>query len=188
MYLPIAAAVLYISATHFSNSNKTSGGRTRLTLTLLFALSLNFFQYTDGHISGVNAKVHVGQIMDGLGLTPTEIKVSRKAREMELTKIFRLINQPNSSVSLPEGLMPLSLSTGITKMSYFPVGIGNSEYLIVPFTNETLNTVEFSIFGLVPEEDRKKWSEQIMQSINKSYVVIGTYSGTFGYIQVYKKL
>jgi len=187
MYLPIAVTVLYISVLMFFTSSKSPSKRIILTATLIFALSLNFLQYEKGNLHPVNFKIYFGQIADSLGFIPSEVKAAREAREIEFTRIFQSIDPINSGISLPEGLMPLSLSNGMTKMSYFPVGIGQSEYLIVPFTDEKFTSVEFSLYGLVPAKDRKDWSDTILGAIEKSYSKIRTYSGSYGFVGLYKK-
>ena len=187
MYLPIVVTVLYISVLMFFTSSKSPTKRIIFTAALIFALSLNFLQYGKGNLHPVNFKLHFGQIADSLGFIPSEVKATREAREIEFTRIFQSIDPINSGISLPEGLMPLSLSNGMTKMSYFPVGIGQSEYLIVPFTDEKFTSVEFSLYGLVPTKDRKDWSDSILRAIEKSYSKIRTYSGSYGFVGLYKK-
>jgi hypothetical protein len=70
----------------------------------------------------------------------------------------------NSSVDMDESMMPY-FSAKKYKVNYFPVGVGSSQYLIVPFhENYKLN-----LFLYQNEKDADKIKNCLIKKINKSY-------------------
>ena len=83
--------------------------------------------------------------------------------------------------------MPALTRVGFGSIDYFPIGLGNNDVVIVPFTTDEFNVVEISIYGLVPVETRELWSRIILDLVGKSYVEISRGSGYYGNVIAYKK-
>jgi hypothetical protein len=57
----------------------------------------------------------------------------------------------SQSISAPEYLFPGLLRAGFKDINYFPVGLGHSKVLIIPFTSSASLTPDISIYGLMPK-------------------------------------
>ena len=105
----------------------------------------------------------------------------------ELEELFKGIKEDTrKTISAPESFMPVLTSLGFGSIDYFPVGLGSTELVIVPFTDDTFANVEVSFYGLVAMENREKWSKTILDIIGNSYSLISKKSGYFGNIAIYK--
>lgn len=188
MYLPIAAAVILLAVVSLKELPRKSWRNQLVLPVIVLALSSNLTMNSVNKYSLSNITDNLGQLADSFGFIRPDMQVIRAATKIEYLAIFELIEPKSSVLSMPEGFMPAGVHSGFTRIDYFPVGIGQSEYLLVPFIDSEYSQVEFSLFGLVPEKNRAKWSSAILNEINKSYVEFAKYNGTYGFISVYKMI
>ena len=81
--------------------------------------------------------------------------------------------------------MPALVSEGASKIDAFPIGVGSSELVVVPFKDDSFSAIEFSLYGLVPVGDQRAWSFLFMDILGREYVQESKHSGSYGHIAIY---
>jgi hypothetical protein len=133
--------------------------------------------------------LYAKKIADDLGIIPKNVREQREFIKDDFTKVFDSIDEyPRGSINAPEMFMPTLTLEGFGTIDAFPIGIGNRELLVVPFTDVTFQEIEISLYGLVPPANRILWSNAILKGINNSYEFISKSSGTFGHVAIYRKV
>jgi hypothetical protein len=93
-----------------------------------------------------------------------------------------------SRISASEELMPALVSSGRTKVDYFPVGVGHNDYVFASYINGFPDSPDVSIFGAVPTELRPIWSSCIQKVLDSQYQVVGNWRTGGGLISLFKKI
>ena len=125
-------------------------------------------------------------VADALGALPKDVKQARQVQTEERKSLFRDLElKRKAGISSPEGFMPVLVSEGASKVDAFPIGVGSAELVVVPFTDDSFNAIEFSLFGLVPVEDQRDWSALFMNILEREYVQESKHSGSYGHIALF---
>jgi len=190
VYLPI---LLCLSVLAIDTSTSTVKSKKTHTVTTLLALFFSVIGAVSYH--GMNSELSISssirtqaqKVTDTFGSIPGTKYAQRIAMKSELEELFKGIKEDTrKTISAPESFMPVLTSLGFGSIDYFPVGLGSTELVIVPFTDDTFANVEVSFYGLVAMENREKWSKTILDIIGNSYSLISKKSGYFGNIAIYK--
>jgi hypothetical protein len=191
--LPILIALSAISlASDQRKPELTSKKKKSLIYLMCLASILSFLNYnkvTNGAALSLNgSKKMFAKVLDNFGITPTGIRESREISYRPYLNLFNTLPLRNSAspISTPENMMTALLASGQSKFDYFPVGLGVDDYVIVPFVDQSRQEVAFSVYGLVPVMDRKKWSAVYIKLLNSKYTAIASTSGSQGPIVVYR--
>ena len=196
MYLPVilTLSALAIGTAKDNSSMNAPKSKYVISLTVLsFTLGLMAnFNYTNRiypERSVFERSLAYGKTLaDSFGLIPNEVSAQRSiAGNSFLGAVTSLQGHTKESISAPENFMPALTRIGFGSIDYFPIGLGNSDFVVVPFTTDEFNFVEISIYGLVPAENRELWSRTILTSLNESYREISRGSGSYGNVIVYRK-
>jgi hypothetical protein len=125
---------------------------------------------------------------EAFGLIPRDVMKFRNSSLSEFNEILNDLNlKRDIKISAPEQFMPALVTNGLRKIDYFPVGVGEVQTIVVPFTDDGFDVVEVSIYGLVPVESRPIFSEEIKRILANSYVKVWQGSGNFGYLAIYER-
>lgn len=192
IYLPIIFALAIFSVTS-KNKIDQSQSRNRVVFIAVVAFLVSLTYSVTGSFNLDNLSARTNQIgkqaFESFGLIPKDVMQVRSSSQSEFDKILTDLKlNHDSEISAPERFMPAILTNGLRKIEYFPVGVGASDLVVVPFTDSSFEVVEVSIYGLVPIESRPIFSQQIKEILAKSYVKVWQGSGNFGFIAIYEKL
>lgn len=192
IYLPIIFALAIFSVTNKNRINQ-SQSRHKVVFIAAVALLVSLTYSATGIFNLYNLSARTNQIgkqaFESFGLIPKDVMQVRSSSQSEFDTILTDLKlNDDSEISAPEPFMPAIVSDGLRKIEYFPVGVGASDVVVVPFTDSSFEVVEVSIYGLVPVESRPVFSQQIKEILAKSYVKVWQGSGNFGYITIYAKL
>jgi hypothetical protein len=160
----------------------------QITISLLaIFVSLNYIgQPAEAKVSMANAIAMTRHVADALGALPKDVKYARQVQTEERKSLFRDLElKGKAGISSPEGFMPVLVSEGASKVDAFPIGVGSAELVVVPFTDDSFNAIQFSLFGLVPVEDQLAWSALFMNILELEYVQESKHSGSYGHIALY---
>jgi hypothetical protein len=192
LYLPVLAFLLFSKSylpdkfiLNFKNSIQFMYGLSAIAAILV---GLNYVNPPGNFLlKTTNFDSLVRQIGNAFGAMPTGVKDSRDYLKEERMKLLgQKFIEESGEVSAPEGLMPALTEKGIQKVSYFPMGLGLNEIVVVPFTDESYEKIEISLYGLVPEQDRELWSSNLTEILDLKYLRLTTYSGPLGNFAIYK--
>lgn len=191
LYLP--AIIFTVFVKNPKNSNKKTSWKinqhfSQITITLLaLFISLNYIgQAAEAKVSLANVVAMTRHVADALGALPKDVKQARQVQTEERKSLFRDLElKRKAGISSPEGFMPVLVSEGASKVDAFPIGVGSAELVVVPFTDDSFNAIEFSLFGLVPVEDQRDWSALFMNILEREYVQESKHSGSYGHIALF---
>jgi hypothetical protein len=191
LYLPAIIFSLFIKnqktlANRFSQ--QTGDKFPQIVITVLaLIVSLNYIgNATEPRFTKANAITIGRHVADAFGVMPRNVREGREQQTDERTRLFRKIKvEEKNGISSPEGYLPALVSEGVSKVDIFPIGVGVSELIVVPFVDDSFDVVEFSLFGLVPTEDREAWSALFMNILERDYVRESIHSGSYGHIALY---
>ena len=113
-----------------------------------------------------------GKSLDALGIVPSDIQLTRETTASDLQGLLAGISSKDELVSMPEFLFPTALSLGFSKISYFPVDVGVSQYVVAPYTPTSINYPDVTIYGLTPESNRIPWGRELQEVLNTRYDVL----------------
>lgn len=173
MYLPIILAFSAISVVEFSRKWKSQSKCSEIAI-LILSLSIflscfaNFRTFDTNQSLPTNTLRTLGKSLNSLGLyEPKEYGTLRDA----YTKFLKQLNLSSEahSISAPETLFPVLLNAGFKKIDYFPVGVGYSDYLLVPLTSSLDQNPDISIYGLMPKAIQNISGGCFQEKINNSY-------------------
>lgn len=192
IYLPIIFALGIVSITQVTKKN-AHGKQTTVLFFAGIALVTSFLFNSNGKLGIQDLTVQINQAWqrtaESFGLIPGDVIEARKSNYSDVTKLFEgLAFNSKLRISAPEKFMPALVDNDLRNIDYFPVGVGEDDLVVVPYTDINLNVIEVSIYGLVPIENRPIWSDKIQKILDKSYIRVNSASGNFGYLAIYRKL
>lgn len=192
VYLPI---LMCLSVLAFGTNSRTVKSKKMHTIAILMALffsvigTISYFGTTSNLSMISSTRMQVQNATGAFGLIPASKYTQRSSMKSELEELFNEVSQDTrKTISAPESFMPALTSLGFGSIDYFPIGLGSSELVIVPFTDDKFTNVEVSFYGLVPMENREKWSKTILDIIGSSYDLISSKSGYLGNIALYERI
>jgi hypothetical protein len=192
LYLPPFAFMLFTA----SRSSKAklvlikSLQKFSIVASVIFSVSLGFTYVGDkgrGDFQIGNLNLVKRDIVNAFGMPPEDLEVAQKIMSQERVSLMEeAAIQSTISVSSPEGVMPALIGQEIKKIDYFPMGLGYSHIVFVPFTDNSYREVEISLYGFVPKDDRKAWSDHLLKILDLKYELKIQHSGQLGYMGVYE--
>ena len=179
MYLPIIWALATVSLVKYSSKSKrTKFPRSTLLAFVLISTILSILSITRVNETNQSFTMNIvrnsGKMLASVGLyEPSDYKVIRDSYSKFLSQLD--LHSNNDSISAPEIMFPMLLNEGFKKIDYFPVGVGSSDYLIVPI-DPKLGTPDISVYGLMPKELRDQAGGCFQSKIDSLYTKRGKYS------------
>lgn len=185
-YSPLIFTLAAFGFVNVSRSSIFKVGFKRLfDVSILFLISIwivSYWQFSN-HLSPLNLFLSnqiVGKSFDALGIVPSEIRLTREKTARDLQNLLAGISSKDELVSMPEYLFPTAFSLGFSKISYFPVDVGVSQYVVAPYSPTNINYPDVAIYGLTPESNRIPWGLALQEVLDIRYDAVseGTASGS----------
>ncbi len=170
LYLPILVAT---AAMGFSNVRlyqlKNKIFIPVLSVTLIIALCGQIVLIAPSTLGTLENKVlySLGKIGDSFGLTNTEVLESRELFKDGTLSLTRKINV--DGITTPPEIMPTLASLGFSNLMHFPMGLGESKFVIASYLDFQMDYPRDSSFGMIPEERIKKWGPILQTILTSSY-------------------
>jgi hypothetical protein len=176
-YSPLIFTLAAFGYVNLSRSSIFRLGFKRLfEICVLFFISIwiiSYWQFTNS-VTPLNSFLTnqiAGKSLDALGITPSEIRLTREKTAKDFHDLLARVPEKKELISIPEFLFPTALSLGFSKVSYFPVDVGVSRYVVAPYTTSSSNYPDVTIYGLTPESDRLPWGRALQEVLNTRYDV-----------------
>jgi hypothetical protein len=134
---------------------------------------ISYWQFTNS-VTPLNSFLTnqiAGKSLDALGITPREIRLTRERTAKDFQYLLAKVPLKGELISMPEFLFPTALSLGFSKVSYFPVDVGVSTYVVAPYTTSGSTYPDVTIYGLTPESDRLPWGRALQEVLDTRYEV-----------------
>lgn len=189
IYLPIlvaSAAVGYSGMRTYQLKTKTFLPVVSLIIILALCSQLISTAPKEGRSRNERALYSLGKVGDSFGISKTDIVDSRESTKEGLFKLTRRVD--SDGITTPPELMPTLAYFGFSQLRYFPIGIGNSKYVIASYLDSKMDYPRESAFGMVSEERINQWGPELQRILTSSYQKIEQISlGNRTYI-LYKKI
>jgi hypothetical protein len=104
---------------------------------------------------------------DSFGVTATDIFDSRDRMNESLLSLTR--NLDSDGITTPPEIMPVIASLGFSNLMYFPIGLGESEYVIAKYLDFQMDYPRDSAFGMVPEDRINNWGPLLQTILAQDY-------------------
>jgi hypothetical protein len=113
-----------------------------------------------------------GKSLDAFGIIPSDIRLAREKTAKDLENLLAGISSKDELISMPEYLFPTAVSLGFSKISYFPVDVGVSRYVVATYPPTSNNYPDVSLYGLTPESNRVPWGRELQKVLSTRYDVL----------------
>ncbi|CAN1529665.1 hypothetical protein MCERE8_01384 [Candidatus Nanopelagicaceae bacterium] len=123
---------------------------------------------------------------DALGILPNDIRLTREQTAKDLQNLLTGITSKDALISMPEYLFPTAVSLGFSKVSYFPVDVGISQYVVAPYTPTSNDYPDVAIYGLTPESHRIPWGRELQKVLNTKYDLLSEGMAQGSKVIIYK--
>ena len=170
IYLPIlvaSAAVGYSEMQIYQLKTKVFVPVVSVTIFLLLYSQFVSTAPKEGRTTNERALYSLGKVGDSFGIRKTDIVDSRVSIKEGLLRLTKRVD--SDGITTPPEIMPTLASIGFSQMRYFPVGIGNSKYVIASYLDSKMDYPRESAFGMVSEERINKWGPELQRILTSGY-------------------
>jgi hypothetical protein len=189
IYLPILVGLSTVALLQVNKSKKYN----RISISLTICLGIFSNLYYSNHVNQsltLNTLVRStsSNTLDAFGAGPKQLV---RARE-EMTKTLQeelasFLTDKKSSISAPESYMPILTQLGFRKVDYFPIGVGSSEYIVLPLMKDNLSEIDVLLYGHFTVEKNEILSRLIRRKLNSEYSKLHQIQGPYGTFELYSK-
>ena len=110
--------------------------------------------------------------------TPSEMRVYKDQVE-SFQEIAKFVNDlPSGTVSVPEGLMPIMLVSGIKDVEYYPVGVGVAEIVVASVDENGPNPYPYGFWG-----DTETLRSCLQNVLSEKYTLVKSFRNST--VQIY---
>jgi hypothetical protein len=185
-YSPIIFTLAAFGFVNLSRSSIFKVGFKRLFDTCIFLIIaiwiVSYWQFSSP-LTSLNSFLSqqiAGKSLDAFGIIPSEARLAREKTAKDLQNLLVGISSKDELISMPEYLFPTAVSLGFSKISYFPVDVGVSRYVVATYPPTSNNYPDVAIYGLTPESNRIPWGRELQKVLNTRYDVFseGTAQGS----------
>lgn len=179
LYLPILLVSAAVGTTNLSKEF-FSKRLTKFCFGLLFIGIVVFSNFVSVNPKPTDLNFSIakmiGKSLDVVGLAPKEITSVRYQAKKDVHTLLTKIK--SDGVVAPPELMPGLVVKGVKEISFFPIGLGETKYVIASYLNEDLANPYVDTFGLVPPELLKVWGPIQQDVIDKYYLEVDRFIGS----------
>jgi hypothetical protein len=187
LYLPILLVSAAVGTTRLS-LEVFSKHVAKIATLFLFINVVIFSNYVSVNPKPSDFNLSIGRIvgksLDAFGLAPREITLVRHQAMKDVNAIITEIK--SDGVVAPPELMPGLAHKGVKEISFFPIGLGESKYVIASYLNADLAKPYVDTFGLVPPELLQVWGPIQQNVIDRNYLEVNRFVGSQKTYIVYK--
>lgn len=179
-YFPFLIVAMVMGATSFWKRKTHVSSSIVLSLSIIVVVIFAFLnpfppamEFSVRQVTETGPFKTMGFVL-GMGPAAGTIKQSEN-----LTRIAAFI-PPGSEVSTLEGYMPALYEKGVKWLHFYPLGLGPSEYLVLPYTRKDNQFRWEGVFSYLGPDVVRQTNDCLQQKVNDQYVLIKEFpeSGT----------